>query len=206
MNELSSFSSFNPKRILIVISPAFIFYLFSLVISSQMGIESSLVLRDLRQICEYPFFVGSLSSCGILLWAAASAINLFVYLSGLVDKLYSKIIMLGFIFSIILCLDDFFLLHDSYQIFQDILYPLYSVLALSLFFSIKNKLSSIQVSYLFTSCFLLASSIVLDIFQDFLPFSYDNVQIFEEGAKFIGIFLWLIFWMDFAKFSLIKSK
>ena len=46
--------------------------------------------------------------------ASSGAITLFVSISKLAEREIAKLLLMGGIFSAILCVDDFFLLHDRY--------------------------------------------------------------------------------------------
>ncbi len=179
----------------IAVTPSLIVYICILVFTSAAGIETGLVLRDLLQTCDYPIGVGMLSNLGILLWAAASAITLFSSISLLVqNRPYRKLLIIGGLLSLLLCLDDLFLLHDKQQINQDILYTAYIILGLFLLLKFSKLIKEIDIIAFFASTSLLALSIISDIFQDFFPISYQTVQIIEEGFKFVGIACWLYFW------------
>ena len=190
----------------LIILPSLIVYTFILWLSSRLGIQPSLVLRDLSQTCNYSIFVGMISYLGVLLWAASAAICIFSSTSSLISNYKRKqLILIGGIFSLILCVDDLFLLHDRQQSFQDFLYPSYIIFVLIIILRFHPILSGDELIYLFFASFLLGLSIVSDIFQDFLPIGYDTVQIFEEGFKFLGIASWLASWWRITKKSLSKS-
>ena len=177
------------------IAPSLILYIVIITLTSIVGIAPELVLRDLLQTCDVSIGVGMISSIGVLLWASASAVTLFTLMSNLVSyNSYINLLIIGFLSSSLLCLDDLFLLHDMQQINQDILYTLYILLAIYLLTSFRNLISKIDPLLFITTIFFLGMSIISDIFQDLLPFNYKTVQLFEEGFKFIGISCWLYFW------------
>ena len=47
------------------------------------------------------------------------------------------------------------------------------------------------------SVVLLGLSVLTDALQGLWPNSYETVQIFEEGFKFLGIAAWLSFWCHY---------
>ena len=123
---------FPNKLFYVSILPSTILYLAILSVSNLYNIKHSLVVRDLAQTCGYPIGVGMISNIGILLWGAAASICLFTtFLEG-INRESSKLLLLGGIFSSLLCIDDLFLLHDRY-IGPDFLNLTY--LAISIFFS-----------------------------------------------------------------------
>ncbi len=178
----------------IVFIPSLIVYSTIIGLSKLAGIQQVLVLRDLLQSCDYPIGVGMISNIGILLWTTAAAISLFASLSGLVrTQHFRQFLLLGGLLSSFLCLDDFFLLHDRY-IGPDFLYISYSIFAIIILIRFRNLILSIDIGFFLTAISLLGLSILTDKVQFFLPFGYNEVQLFEEGFKFIGIACWVAFW------------
>tara|TARA_Y100001968_G_scaffold284729_1_gene284227 strand:- start:488 stop:1096 length:609 start_codon:yes stop_codon:yes gene_type:complete len=177
-----------------IIAPVFI-YLSILALSSSFGIESILVIRDLAQTCGYPIGVGLISNLGILIWTASASITLFTSLSGLIEKREkSNFLFLGGILTCILCIDDFFLLHDRY-IGPDFLYITYSILGIYILIKFRKLILDIDFLPFIISVFFLALSIIFDKFiQQLFANNYTNIQIMEEGFKFIGIVCWMNFW------------
>ena len=53
---------------------------------------------------------------------------------------------------------------------------------------------------------LLGASIGIDQFQHDLPFKYETVQLVEEGAKFLGIATWVLYWWQASAESLQNTQ
>jgi hypothetical protein len=117
--------------------PAAVLYAISLVWSSAEGIDLQLVVRDLAQTCNAPLGLGFISSVGYLLWMAAAAIALFAAGSGQIrgPVVWRQFAFCGGGFSLWLCLDDMFLVHDRYlgEATLYITYTVFSVLLLVCF-------------------------------------------------------------------------
>ena len=177
-----------------VIAPVFI-YLLIIILSNSSGIESILVIRDLAQTCGYPIGVGLISNLGILIWSASASISLFSSLSGLVQKREnSNFLFSGGILTFILCIDDFFLLHDKY-IGADFLYITYSIMGLYILTKFRKLILDIDFLPFIVSVILLSLSIAFDkTIQEIFPNNYINIQLYEEGFKFVGIICWMNFW------------
>ena len=177
-----------------IIAPTFI-YLSIIGLSSSFGIESALVIRDLAQTCGYPIGVGLISNLGILIWSASASISLFSSLSGLVKKREnSNLLFYGGILTLILCIDDFFLLHDKY-IGADFLYITYSIIGLYILTNFRKLILEIDFLSFIVSVICLSLSIAFDKgFQEIFPNHYINIQLYEEGFKFVGIICWMNFW------------
>ena len=185
----------------ISILPSIIIYLITIGISNLYKIKPILVIRDLAQTCGYPIGVGMISNFGILLWGSSAAITLFVSISKLAEREVSKLLLMGGIFSTILCLDDFFLLHDRY-IGPDFLYVSY--ISMTILMSIKFWKFILRIGLLpiLFSLFFLSLSIFSDsTLQQLFSKNYESIQLFEEGFKFLGIACWLNFWWNASIYS-----
>tara|TARA_Y100001978_G_C23543255_1_gene360828 strand:+ start:12 stop:614 length:603 start_codon:yes stop_codon:yes gene_type:complete len=190
------------KLFYISILPFSILYLAILFISNFYNIKLSLVVRDLAQTCGYPIGVGMISNIGILLWGAATSICIFTAFIEKINKELSKLLLLGGIFSGLLCIDDFFLLHDRY-IGPDFLNLTYLSISIFLLISFRRILKKIGFFNLVISILFLGLSVFLDgVIQQLFNQRYELVQLFEEGFKFIGIACWLNFWCKASYFAL----
>lgn len=188
---------FPKKLFYFSILPAVICYTIILLIAHKYNIAPLLVIRDLLQTCDYPVAVGMISNIGILFWASASAICLFVSFTQNIKRELSQLLFFGGGLSAFLCIDDFFLLHDRY-INQKLLVLIYLSLILFAFFKFMKPLVKISISSLIISLLFFGMSIIID-------FWFNNIltlQIFEEGFKFLGIICWFNFWCKASSFSL----
>ena len=196
-----------PSRLFYIsILPSLILYLAILYISNFYNIKLNLVVRDLAQTCGYPIGVGMISNIGILLWGAAASICLFTSFSEIINNESSKLLLLGGVFSSLLCIDDFFLLHDRY-IGPDFLNLTYLSISIFLLLRFQKILKKIGVSYLIISILFLGLSIFFDgVIQQIFNQSYELTQLIEEGFKFIGIACWLNFWCKSSSYALKFGK
>ena len=187
--------------------PALVIYVASLSLSGLAGIKGQLVLRDLAQTCDTAAGVGLLSNLGYLLWLAAAAVALFTAYSGQpgVRGKQQELLACGGWFSFILCIDDMFLLHDRY-IGQTFLYVLYMVFAVLIATRYRRQLMASKGELFLLAVALLGASIGIDQFQRDLPFEYETVQLVEEGAKFLGIATWVLYWWQASALSLKTSR
>ena len=187
--------------------PALFVYVASLSLSGLAGIKGQQVLRDLAQTCGTPAGVGLLSNLGYLLWLAAAAVALFTAYSeqpGVRGKQY-ELLACGGWFSFILCIDDMFLLHDRY-IGQTFLYVVYMVFAALIATRYRRQLMASRGELFLLAVALLGASIGIDQFQRDLPFKYETVQLVEEGAKFLGIATWVLYWWQASTQSLNNAQ
>lgn len=178
----------------IVIIPAVVFYGTALFILRSSGFETMEIIRDTAQITEHSSFLGFLSNIGIWLWISSVAICFFVVLSRKAElgKEHLQLLILSGLLSLLLAVDDFFMIHDRY-VNQYICYFVYIVFAGFLLLKhYRTILIIAPMAFLLMGLFLMAS-IGTDTIQRFLPFEYSNTQIFEEGFKFLGAATWLYF-------------
>ena len=99
--------------------------------------------------------------------------------------------LLGFL-SMLLAVDDFFLLHERY-VYQKGIFLFYAIFALALLIRHYRKIIEIDGFTFLLAGLLLGSSVEIDIYQRKIPLEYIYVQLIEEGCKFVGAAIWLYF-------------
>ena len=89
-----------------------------------------------------------------------------------------------------------FLVHDRYlgEAFLFITYAFFTGLLL---FRFRGPLRRFGGDTFLVFVVLLGLSVLTDALQGLWPNSYETVQIFEEGFKFLGIATWLSFWCHY---------
>ena len=186
------------STLLWAVVPAAIVYAIALGWSASEGISAKMVLKDLAQSCKAPLGEGFLSSVGYLLWMAAAAIALFAASTRQIQGsvLNRQFAFCGGGFSLWLCLDDMFLVHDRY-LGEAFLYITYAFFTGLLLFRFRGPLRRFGGDTFLVSVVLLGLSVLTDALQGLWPNSYETVQIFEEGFKFLGIAAWLSFWCHY---------
>ena len=174
--------------------PGLIFYTIAFNVMHHNGYHTMEIIRDFAQQVDAPSFLGFLSSIGTWLWVSATAIAFFGFMTVKSTPSYKhrELLFLLGLFSFLLAFDDFFMIHDRY-IDQNICYGTYAFLALALLVRHYKTIIAINGFGFLLAGTLLAASIFTDIIQDYLPFKYSTIQIFEEGFKFIGAATWLFF-------------
>ena len=182
--------------------PAVVLYAVALIWSDAEGISVKFVLRDLAQSCDAPLGKGFLSSVGYLLWMAAAAIALFAASTRQIQGsvVNRQFAFCGGGFSLWLCLDDMFLVHDRY-LGEAFLYVTYAVFTGLLLFRFRGPLRRFGGDSFLLAVVLLGASVLTDALQGLWPDSYETVQIVEEGFKFLGIAAWLSFWCHYVSAS-----
>ena len=151
-----------------------------------------------------------LSNLGYLLWLAAAAVALFTAygkLHGIKGK-QKELLACGGWFSLILCIDDMFLLHDRYigPTFLYIVYILFSFLIATRY---RKQLIAYKGEFFLLAVALLGISIAIDLLQPVerdQPDLYMLPQLIEEGSKFLGIGTWVLFWCQACSFSIRTAR
>ena len=147
-----------------------------------------------------------ISNIGILFWGATASICLFTTFSENVNRESSKFLLLGGLFSGLLCIDDFFLLHDRY-VGPDFLNLTYLAISTFLLVRFRKILKNIGFFNLIISILFLGLSIFFDgVIQQIFEQSYELTQLIEEGFKFVGITCWLNFWCKASSHALKFGK
>ena len=110
---------------------------------------SGVVLKDLAQSCKVPLGEGFLSSVGYLLWMAAAAIALFAASTRQIQGsvLNRQFAFCGGGFSLWLCLDDMFLVHDRY-LGEAFLYITYAFFTGLLLFRFRGSSAALRWRHL----------------------------------------------------------
>lgn len=200
-------SLFQPKKmlqfLLWVIVPATCFFYGAVWVLHQQGFTIEETIRDMAQSANISSFLGFVSNIGIWLWVSASAISFFAAWSPVVrtNSAQRSFLLLTGLFSLLLAVDDFFMIHDRY-VHQKIMYALYAVCAGTLLFRHFTRILSIDGVAFVSACGFLGASVLTDLLQFVLPMSYTTQQLFEEGFKFIGAAGWLYFSCKSAQYSL----
>jgi len=182
--------------------PALVFYSISLLGLSFLGFEIMEILRDPAQQSGESSFLGFLSNIGNWLWVSSAAICFFsISTYYFIDNnRHKELLFLVGLMSIILAVDDFFMIHDRY-IDQNICFLTYAFIAAAILVRHYNKIIEIDGFSFLLAGFLLALSILTDLIQGYIPLKYAYVQVFEEGFKFVGAATWLYFSWRIASFQ-----
>ncbi len=160
--------------------------------------RDSLLVAEVSEDCCHIYY-GAVSNIGVLLWAAGAAILFFtalvMLLAGGSDQRHLVFqFILGGVLTTLLCVDDFFLVHDvvlpKLGFSETVAYVVYAVIALIYVIYARNEILAARWPMFLISIFCLALSVKIDVFMN-----YDNDfrLLIEDGAKLIGIAAWLSF-------------
>jgi hypothetical protein len=188
----------NGRRMLISVSavvlPALVFYGVAVLVLQNSGFSLMEILRDPAQQSGASSFLGFVSNIGVWLWVSSFAIcaySLVTRSTGMTRGRTELMVLLALL-SLLLAVDDFFLLHERY-VYQKGIFLFYALCALTLLARHFRRIIEIDGFSFGLAGMLLASSIIIDMKQRQIPFDYAHVQLVEEGCKFVGAALWLFF-------------
>lgn len=202
---------FNKKSILqsilIPIIPSLIFYVASLEVLKHRGFTIKEIIKEAPQITKTSSFLGFLSNIGVWIWISSAAICFFTVIKNnpKITRLHKELLSLLGSFSILLAIDDFFMIHDRY-VEQEICYSIYALLAIAILIRHNKMIIRIDGLAFLLAGSLLASSIFIDLIQSRIPFEKYFVQSIEEGFKFLGIATWLYFNYRAASYTKLNIK
>lgn len=163
------------------------------LVSRQYSISIADLMRDPSATTGHSPFIGTLSNLGVLFWCAAVAICLFSF--ALLQKTgsrgeFSAFFLFGGLISLILLLDDLFLLHETVfplylNIPEKIVFLSYGLMILGYITRFRKLILKTDFTFLILAFGLFGLSIVIDLLD--LRISI----LFEDGSKLFGIVSWL---------------
>lgn len=192
---------------LLAIVPASLFYSLSIFVLKHRGFEIMEILRDPAQTNDSSSFLGFVSNIGIWLWIGSASICFFSVLTRGISgkKKIKELLFFTGMLSMLLAVDDFFLIHDRYISQKYCFIAYFIIIGFLLILHFKRIIEIDGFAFLLTG-FFLGLSIFTDINQTIFPLSYyQYVQIFEEGFKFLGAATWLYFNGRVASFLLVSA-
>jgi len=166
------------------------------VIKAQDRASSFELMQDPSTVTDSPFYIGAVSSLGIVLWSFAAAACLFAwlvrgqpYLKGV-----SLFLLASGLASCALLLDDLFLAHEHVipyylEIPQKGVVAVYLLIGLVYLAVFRKNILAGPAAFLLLAFGLFAISSFLDTHVIQMP----DHDWWEDGTKFLGITSWLIF-------------
>jgi hypothetical protein len=175
-----------------------LFFLGTVVfVARANGIFFETISRDPVQVLNGKPYVGIISNLGILFWCSASAILFYSALINRIKKRPEKetyFLFFSGLLSILLLIDDFFLMHDV--IFPDYLkineivfYLFYGLAAIAIFIRYFKIILDTDYVLLILAFILLGLSATTDEIIA-LGIHIKHPYIVEDSFKFLGILSW----------------
>ena len=154
---------------------------------------------DPSQAIGYDAYIGLVNNIGIVLWALVIGVCIFASLilqrTGENGDI-RKFLLYSGLFTIILLLDDLFLLHE-HGTFSEFLVPII-IIAIFIFLLIRFRYVILQTECVFLAIAIafFGISVIFDFIQalDTKVFPGGIHTLIEDGAKFLGIISWLVYY------------
>ncbi|MBS1302151.1 hypothetical protein [Loktanella sp. SALINAS62] len=159
----------------------------------------SLYLRDPAAVFGFSPLAGIISHLGVFALLTAGAICIFASLHSPLSK---RLLFWVGVFSLLLGIDDFFMVHEDLAgrigLSEILFFAAYGLFAITIFFVFRSSLVGKSHAGLYVGLTLLAASVAIDVRLD-----YSEVQVMvEDSVKFAGLILWSIYWVRRAHFSI----
>lgn len=176
--------------------PAIILMLIVFVLNFSFDIPIRRFTCDPLAIAQGNPFHGVISNIGVILWSFAASICFFTYLllkTRNKSHGISEFILFGGVLSLILLLDDLFMLHERIYpkwcgISEEIVLLLYGVATLCYVVKFRRIIIKTDFIFIVLAAVFFAFSLVIDALPKYL---FPWQQGFEDVPKFFGIVSWL---------------
>lgn len=197
----------NSTRPLRVFLPAYLAAIAILggavVLWQWKGIPIGDLTRDPANILNAAFYIGSISSIGILMWTATASLCLFTGFLGWREfphSALSRFLIASGLLTAALLFDDLFLFHEKVfphrlHIPEYVLYSTYAFTGLAFLFIFRRVIKSTRFLVLFAAGGFLGISMIVDTLTN-------NAQdtsikfLVEDGLKFFGIVSWFAYYVQ----------
>lgn len=159
-------------------------------------IAYSFLTRDPNAILGGMYYTGFLSQLGLCVWAAAAGVTMFAALTlprNSETLIARQFLFFGSLLTIMLGLDDGFMLHESFfpeiGVPEKLIFATYGLLTVG--YLLRYAKLILQTNYLILAMSLgaMAFSMVIDI----INIRSSDPSLYEDGAKYAGIVFWLVY-------------
>lgn len=168
------------------------------IISTKFDIEFSMFTRDISTLSGLHPLYGVFSTLGLFFWASAAAICFFVYFMYRrhFDKDRKSFLLGTAIVTLWLLLDDTFEVHEFMAPFhlnipQEYVYAIYVLLILAYVIYFIRSIVDTEYLLLLLASLFIGLSVGLDFLADY--FGKEISPALEDGLKFFGVGLWLLY-------------
>ena len=190
------------QKVIQVWLPILILLVVTKLLSSTASIPLRQLMLDPTEAMRAPFYVGIVANLGILMWAAAASICLFIaiFLAPLVGKAWKDFFLVSGLLTLLLLLDDLLRIHD--EIFPvylgikgDVIGIGYFLLTFVYLLRYRTLIFQYPNTFLLMALGFFAVSVAIDVAPSFIKdrFPVADVLFFEDSAKLLGIANWLAY-------------
>ena len=164
-----------------------------------LGIPFGELTNDTSATAHLPFYVGCISTLGLLLWTATATACFLSSASirpSTADSRLPRFLLVSGLFSSLLCLDDMLQFHEFvfpkiFHISEKAYYAGFGALVLAYLFHFRRTILRYNCLLLISALALFGASRVFDLLF------FENIKfgiVLEEGTKLLGIGFWLAYY------------
>lgn len=157
------------------------------------GVAIEILIREPAAQHNFWPFSGLFSHIGVFALAATGVVGLFAANHAARDHGLLRVIA---VYSLVLAVDDFFLVHDDILprkgIPETATYATYLLVGAAVAFNWRRELFAIRHAALFLAGALLFSSVALDVVT---PYSRLELVV-EDSLKLAGLCIWAVYWIS----------
>ncbi len=166
------------------------------------GVAVEVLIREPAAQHNFWPFSGLFSHAGVFALTATGVVGLFAANHARCDRGLLTVIA---VYSLVLAVDDFFLVHDDILprkgIPETATYATYLLVGAAVALRWRRDLFAIRHAALFLASALLASSVALDVLT---PYSRPQL-IVEDSLKLAGLCVWAVYWIARAGAAMPKT-
>ena len=168
-------------------------------------------VEDTTTVLDAPVYIGILSNIGALMWTITATVCFFsayVLPTPTSQPVNSTFLAWSGVIVTILLIDDYFMLHDSvlyllFRINENIVFGFYFILICWYIYHFRGVLQATNYRlygfalglFLFSTIFDKIPGTVAKLHIP-LTYSYQTIDFIEEGAKFLAIGTWLMYYLQ----------
>ncbi len=195
----STVKKYLPLFLIIYIPPIILLIVLG-GIAGLTDIQIGDFFEDPSQVIGFDSYIGLVNNLGIVIWAAAVAVCIFSFVALLRssrDKDLPRFFLFSGLLTLILLLDDLFLIHEWIAGFStEFIVPVvFLVLFIILVFRFRKVILETEYFFMILAIVLFGISFILDFSQstDVTIVPGGARTILEDGCKFLGIISWLTY-------------
>lgn len=175
------------------------------IIRLPSGVAIHHLTRDPSAITRTPFYFGLLSNIGVLLWCCSATVCFFssIVLQKNINnsKEFSSFLLFSGLITVLLLLDDFFLLHEEVfpyylNVPEKVVYTGYGIAILIYLLRFRTTIVKTEFLLLFFAFAFLGLSVNIDLLQQKFSLLETSLEaLLEDGTKLLGIVSWCTYFV-----------
>jgi hypothetical protein len=177
-----------------------------IAVSRATDVTPRMLMQDATTVLGGPFYIGSVSLLGVLLWSAATAVCLFGGIALVPDGEWRRLLVWSGLLTALLTFDDAFLFHDEILpihagIPGEVFAVVYVVGMLALIVRFRSVIATSNWLLLAVALGLFGVSAVVDVLSSRLSEIVPSavVTLAEDGPKLLGVGTWLAYFVSAAR-------